>query len=801
MTPAIPSAKIQPPRFRITARTILELGSELISSDIIAFYELIKNGFDAGTRNGVEIRFTVVLRRNAYLTLRSHAASVKIDLRALKSAALEALNVDAPEELLSEARQLIEKSTGDKNFLHALDEINRSNTIVVSDTGSGMSMTELIDNFLVIGTASRKREVERALTCGETKSPFLGEKGIGRLSAMRLGDRLRVETARRTDPVMNLLEIDWSAFSNLDAMLDEIDVKPTAGGPKPSPTWSGTNIVVSDLAEDWTEKRVRSMAEYDFARLTDPFLDQKNRPRIVLSWNGERIAIPWMSRDLIAHAHARVSGEYEVKEGVSLLRCTLEAIDLDFDHPREVEHVVVSADDLESLLIGTSRELHDSALVNLGPFKFEAHWYNRRRLGHIDGIGDMKAVRELQERWSGILLFRDGFRVFPYGDDEDDWLALDRKALRRRGYTLNKTQFIGRVQISRTANPTLVDQTNREGLRETSEQQVFLGIMQYVIQGLLFPFMRNVEKQYKGQKVDLSEAKLEVSRLESRAQTALKRLRKLAPKEGQEAVEDLEQVLFEFSDFAERARRRIAEVEKESRQMIDMAGVGLMVEVVAHELARASENALENLEELRGKAVPEDVRVRLESLRAQMKSLSKRVRVLDPLSVTGRQRTEVFKLDDLVRDTLEAHELQFQRHSIHLQLDLPKNPVQVRAVKGMIVQILENLLSNSKYWLQMRTLRDSSSFTPTIRIALHSRPPTIIYEDNGRGIAPENREKVFRAFFSLKEKSKRRGLGLFIARECAEFNGGSLVLDDHIDPETGRLHRFTLELPESAVIR
>ena len=800
MNPAAPSPS-QPHRFRITARTILELGSELISSDIIAFYELIKNGFDAGTRNGVEIRFKIVLRRNAYLTLRSCAASAKIDLGALKSAALEALNVDAPEELLSEARQLIEKVTGAESFWDALNAIYRSNSIVVSDTGSGMSMPELIDNFLVIGTASRKREVEKALTRGEKKSPFLGEKGIGRLSAMRLGSHLRVETARRTDPTINVLEIDWSTFDNLDAMLDEIDVRPRAGGQKPSSTWSGTHIIVSDLAEDWTDQRVRTMAEYDFARLTDPFLDQKNRPRIVLFWNSERLGIQWMSQDLLTHAHARVSGEYDISEGVPLLRCTLEAIDLGFDHPREVELVAVSSDDLESLLIGTSRELHDSALTNLGPFKFEAHWYNRRRLGRIDGIGDMKAVHELQERWSGILLFRDGFRVFPYGDDKDDWLALDRRALRRSGYTLNKAQFIGRVQISRATNPALVDQTNREGLRETSEQQVFLGIMQYVIQGLLFPFMRNVEKQYKGQKVDLSEAKLEVSRLESRAQSALKRLRKLAPREGQDAVEDLQQALFEFSDFAERARQRIAEVEKESRQMIDMAGVGLMVEVVAHELARASENALENLEALRGKAVPEDVRVRLESLRVQMKSLSKRVRVLDPLSVAGRQRTEVFKFDDLIRETLEAHELQFQRHGICLQLDFPKSSVQVRAVKGMVVQIIENLLSNSKYWLEMRTLKDSHSFKPTVSIALHDRPPTMIYEDNGLGIAPENREKIFRLFFSLKEKSKRRGLGLFIARECAESNGGSLVLDDHVDPDTGRLHRFTLELPESATSR
>jgi signal transduction histidine kinase len=243
--------------------------------------------------------------------------------------------------------------------------------------------------------------------------------------------------------------------------------------------------------------------------------------------------------------------------------------------------------------------------------------------------------------------------------------------------------------------------------------------------------------------------------------------------------------------FAERARERIAQVEDESRQMIEMAGVGLMVEVVAHELARASENALENLEALRAKRVPEEVRGRLDALRAEMKSLSKRVRVLDPLSVSGRQRTEVFNLQELVQEILDGHTGQFRRESIKVEVSLPKKPVQVRVVKGMVVQIVENLISNSVYWLAMRASRQR--FSPTIRISVHASPPTLIYEDNGTGIAPENRDKIFRAFFSLKEKAKRRGLGLFIARECADHIGASLVLDDYLDPDTGKLHRFTLE--------
>lgn len=786
--------------FRITARTVLELGSELISSDIIAFYELIKNGFDAGTTNGVEVRFNVVLRRNDYLALRSRAQTPSVDVASLLKETREQLNGDAYDELLEQAYALLDKATSAAKFVKVLDQIHDLSNIIVSDTGSGMSISELTENFLVIGTASRKREVEKALAHGATKSPFLGEKGIGRLSAMRLGETLRVETARAKDQTINILNIDWADFAKIDAMLSDIDIKPELGGPKPDASWSGTRIIIGSLAEDWTKERTKRMAEYDFARLTDPFIDPKLRPRVALFWNDERISIPWMDQELIANAHAQVKGSYEIQDGFPQLRCTLEARNLGFDHPKETEHVNVLLHDLQSALIGTSQELPDSALLNVGPFNFEAHWFNRRLLRAIDGIGELKAVRLLQERWSGILLFRDGFRVFPYGEDEDDWLALDRKALRRSGYTLNKTQFIGRVEISRVSNPTLVDQTNREGLRETPEQQILLGLMQYVIQEQLFRFMKHVEKQYKGQKVDLSEAKSEVDRLDARAKSALTRLRKIAPKEGKEAIEELQQTLFEFSEFAVRARQRIEEVEQESRQMIEMAGVGLMIEVVAHELARASENAIENLEALRGKNVPEEVRAKLESLRAQMKSLGKRVRVLDPLSVSGRQRVETFDLKGLIRDTLEAHEAQFARHKIQMELDMPDEPVRIRAVKGMVVQIVENLISNSKYWLEMRSIREHS-FIPTIKLTVLDTPPTIIYEDNGPGIAIENKERVFRSFFSLKEKSKRRGLGLFIARECAEYNGGTLDLDNHVSPETGRLHRFTLELPKGISAR
>jgi signal transduction histidine kinase len=801
--------------FKITARTILELGSELISSDIIAFYELIKNAFDAKSNTGADIFFNTVIRRNAYLRIRDRAVSpissdaTKAERRRFEDDLLvelmddvsRVLDVGAGPEIVRTFHDVVAGSDSITTFVKNLDEAYRSlNTITIADTGSGMSLQELTTYYLTIGTSSRKREVDRAIAAGNVKSPFLGEKGIGRLSAIRLGDRLRVETARTEDAHLNVLDLDWKLFSDLDAMVEDIPVEPVRGPRKEQATWRGTRLQIGDLAEDWTEGRVRGLAEYDFARLTDPFVDPKTRPRIALHWNGTRIAIPWMDPLLVEHAHASFSGEYVTEGQEPQLRVRMDAFNLGYKHPHEVDRVTLTLPDLEGLLAGASQELPLSALTTVGPFSFETYWYNRRYLVAIDTIGNQKAVRELQKKWSGILLFRDGFRVYPYGEDEDDWLGLDRRALGRPGYVLNKAQFVGHVLISRAKNPRLVDQTNREGLRATPEQNVFVSILQHVVRDMLWDFFREVDRRYKNLPIDLGDVKAEINSLEARARTALSRVRRLVPKEDIGVVDDLQHAFTEFHDLSTRAQQRIEEVEADSRQMIQMAGVGLMVEVVAHELARASESALQALEELRGRNLPAEVRSRLETLRAEMKTVSKRLRVLDQISVSGRQRSEVFDLGELLDDLEEGHAAQFRRHKIVMDVRKPKGPPRVKLVKGMVVQILENLVSNSVYWMQLRAARESG-YVPNISARIEMDPPTIYFRDNGRGIAPDNREKVFRPFWSLKEKSKRRGLGLFIARENATYLGGRLILSEKADRQTGRLHEFILELPETAVVR
>ena len=176
-----------------------------------------------------------------------------------------------------------------------------------------------------------------------------------------------------------------------------------------------------------------------------------------------------------------------------------------------------------------------------------------------------------------------------------------------------------------------------------------------------------------------------------------------------------------------------------------------------------------------------------------MNSISKRLRILDPLSVTGRQRRERFNLDELVHEILKAHEVQFERHQIELEVLIPDRSVKVLAVKGMVVQVLENLISNSVYWMDVEKHR-KMSFEPKLMVDVEDNPPRVRFSDNGPGIAEQYKDRVFDLFFSLKDKSRRRGLGLFIAKEAAEHNGGALTLDTEVTNSEDRFNAFDYQV-------
>ncbi len=117
-------------------------------------------------------------------------------------------------------------------------------------------------------------------------------------------------------------------------------------------------------------------------------------------------------------------------------------------------------------------------------------------------------------------------------------------------------------------------------------------------------------------------------------------------------------------------------------------------------------------------------------------------------------------------------------------------------VRGMFIQVIENLISNSVYWLKQK-LDMEPSFKPAITITVRTADKEVLFTDNGSGIDPADREDVFRPFFTRKPPGQGKGLGLYISRQIAEYHGATLDLDRAKDRQTGHLHTFILDLSKA----
>jgi signal transduction histidine kinase len=796
--------------FKVAARTVLELGAELISSDAVAIYELVKNAIDAGSKDGVTIEFCVTLRYSDYVdALERIDSSLANDaykggpdeaniLGELKKSIKASILPDAPRNARLGLASAIARSASVTDLREDLVAAYvEYNWIEFRDTGVGMSKKDILESYMVIGTASRRKDLEARLKRGQD-AVYLGEKGVGRLSAMRLGSHLQVITASEHDERLNLLDVDWKDFEDLEKMIEDVDIKPRLGGRRPA-AWTGTTIRISGLNATWSANRIRDIATFELARLSDPFSKKKRRYRIVVQFNESRVSIPRLESELLNLAHAQASGSYEFDaEGNPQLVMDVSCGDLGKGNPPDSRHIMLQRVDLRSITKDAATEVPASALKTVGPFTFELYWFNRQLLRKQLSPADYKRLGPLQKQWSGVMLFRNGYRVFPYGDDTDDWLGLDRRALASGGYKLNKSQFIGRVSITRTGNPELIDQTSREGLKDCDEKTVFVELLRFVIQDRMRKFLDDVEKRHAPKDVDLDAADRRVEDLQTRTKSAINGLVK---RHADDAPQLRELLAFfeEMHAYFAAARKRASEVEDERERMVQLAGVGLMLEMIAHELARSTETALGLLTEADPDDLPEDVAALFATLRDEMKTMNRRLRVLDPLSVSGRQRKENFDLAQLVNEIFAGHKAQFTRHNVKPSLRVlgGQKSVMIYGVRGMYVQIVENLVQNSIYWMDLRS-EDDETYQPRINIVLSDGDRLMDYTDNGPGIHPSLREEVFTAFFSTKGKSRRQGLGLYIAQDCAKSNGTRLRLSEEQRVQAGRLNTFLLERIEEA---
>ena len=532
----------------------------------------------------------------------------------------------------------------------------------------------------------------------------------------------------------------------------------------------------------------------EFTKLTDPFTNRALFP-IQLLFNKEPVTIPRFNKLLLDNAHANVVAHFERRNDGNMRL---------FGNVKYSGRERAFSIDDAHLTSTTKVPMH--VLQRLGPFTLELYWYNRRILTALEGIGERRTVLRLVREWGGgIMVFRDGFRVLPYGGPDDDWLRLDRRAFGSGGYKVNRAQIIGRLRITSRENPALKDQTNREGLQDCEEKDALVALLMHVLQSELRTFLNQVDSEIKAREpIDIEELDQRVETEELQIQTNVKRLMERVPevRREQSLITGINEAIGHLRTLMTGVRELAASYEAGRSQLLNLAGIGVTVEVLAHELNRATEHVLRTLAEASsGDSSEKGMNTTLEVLEAQLKTLHRRIRVLDPLSTAGRQRKEVFDVVTTVREIVSDHSGRFDREFVNctVRVEPKSHPsrFRIRAVKGMIIQVLGNLIDNSVYWLRQQKLVDPEHESQII-VMVDTETRQLSVSDNGPGVASDMKERVFEAFFTTKPAGQGKGLGLFIGREIARYHGADLYLEDPEGNQGSSCNTVVLTLEDMA---
>lgn len=775
-----------PQPFRIVARAMRQLGAELITSDEMALYELIKNGFDAESPRTV-VAISAPADASGVALVREQLATKKISTQVAVERLEKTLSPDLTLEQRAQALQQFQEHAASESALrNYLDSFLRDSFwIEVRDTGNGMSADDLRSKFMVVGTPNKLVEKSNG------KRVILGEKGIGRLSMMKLGEVARVYSKVKGAATWNSIQFDWKKFDEPDAELGSVffEVLP---GETDSSDVHGTVIRITELLANWSAAKVNEFLNKYVRRLQDPFAKPRRPYPIDVLLNGHRLAVTPIPTWLLDVAQFRCEINYTPSAtgiGTVALRR-----DVTWKGASSSESRTWTLEELAAIAgvpIETCR--------SLGPFSASCYWFNRALVVGTVEHPKSQMLAELNVWCGGFAVYRDGFRVGQTGGMEDDWLEWDGKALRSRGFMLNRFQTVGAITITSKGNPRLIDAANRERLVSCPEQTLLVALFGDIIVKDLRSHIDAIKQVEVKKAIEEESAEESLRRSEDSLKNtliAVEEIGRSVPATVQPKVEDIRRALQGQVEYVETIRNALQLARETRVELLELANIGLVVEIVVHELTRLTQNTGDLLVDLRNATIDNTPLVNLiDNLQSQIKATSKRISSVDVLSPSGRNRKDRYDVVAQLRTIVGGFEARFKRHAIKCDVLVDGLPAtdqvfEVRLVRGLIAQVLENLLTNSTYWVQQGLKRDEEQ--RRIVIELDTKSIAILVTDNGPGIDPSHAEAIFRPYFSMRKRGK--GLGLYIARELVEYHGGKLYMDASGEQD-GRLRTFVLELP------
>ncbi|RKI35980.1 histidine kinase [Corallococcus sp. AB004] len=619
-------------------------------------------------------------------------------------------------------------------------------SIIIEDDGNGMTL-ETLQNAWMEPATTYKVENQRS----RLNRRVTGEKGIGRFASARIGRKLSLISVSRENRKVVSAYFDWGIFDDESRFLDEIRCEWTEKTASPNASL-GTKLVLNELNDDWEKDDGASLDRLNSAlsRLLSP-LEQPDNFRIEIR------TPPNLSRHqgeirppaILGRPHYWLTGD------------------------------VSSSGEIDALYLGPDndlRELLESGIKpkisiaghtpRCGPFSFEFRVWDRGKDDLSDDAtalgSSVRDIRRDLDSASGISIYRDKFRILL---PDTDWLGLDLRRVNNPTLRISNNQIIGVVSISRNENPSLLDQSSRQGIIDTPEFEDFQTSIKEII------------------------SKLETQRAMTR-QSATKE-RADSPKGifGKLEIDPLRSfikakypndvaLMKALDDADNQIKQGVSEVKKVVARYQRLATLGQLVDGILHDgrtplsaIANTVRFARRDMSKFEGDTLDAQLRKRLSVIEDQSQRLFDLFRRIEPFSGRKRGRPRAIALEEIISKTIELTSERMKNLGVSVQI--PSSSTTVTVDESELQMIFFNLIDNSLHWLEKVPPGKRQLI---INIERTERGLNVIVSDSGPGVPEEIRNHIFDAYFSTRQDGI--GLGLALAGELAEeYDGGLMLLE------------------------
>ena len=729
------------------ARLITMLGYQLIKNELIALVELIKNSYDADA-SWVKVSF--------------------IDF--------------APDYSLTDTSK-----------------------IVIEDDGCGMNADILKNHWLNPATPEKLRR--KAVNAKTEKGRILqGEKGIGRFAIFKLGKTITITTRRQRqddkghfidegERIENTLSYDFSKYDDnfltengqdKDLFLENLHVELSKASPsvivpkdivlgttKRRRKPYGTIIEISNLKTKWTTLRV-SRVQNEVGKLQPIFSKDASSDFGVWIYKDNRIH---ESQDRYKE---ELNNCLENKSVFKVTNGRYLATDNTLDFQINGQSVHLSFEDSAIKGLKQFEKFNTPAYkTECGSFRFEFYIFDF----NVDSENPSKYFLDSKEkkmiREHRIYLYRDGLRVMPYGDPDDDWLRIDiARGTIRADEFLSNDQVVGCVYISREENPKLIDKTNREGLIEDGQSlDDFITVLQ-----LILKYLR--KKPFAQYLID-KKRKKEIDRIKRGRPAELIEAAKKQYADDQKTLSFLKSFESSYTKEKKVLEERINKTE-------NLAAIGLSIETASHDVMLFIRKTLEGQDSLireimaGGEIDRDEMLNRLTLIRGNLSLIETQMKDVQLLFPSTKSRTKNINIQEIIDKVYRLYKRAFNENKIAVDFNITERPLVVRTTDAVLLQVIINLFDNALYWLK------TVNRERLIKITIDGNSQRLIFSDNGPGIKDDDVNYIFEAFYSGKGE-EGRGLGLYIARQLLDRYDYSINLAEFSKDKVLSGANFVLE--------